>query len=211
MEARQREAAGLAPDAAQREARRAFGPVARYREEVWDERRASWLEHLEQDARFAWRSLRRRAGFTAIAVLTLALGIGATTTLFGVVKAVFLEPLPYTAPDGIAVVWSSWKGFDQTWLSYDEYEAYGAEIPAFADVGIFSDGAITLTGSGEPERLRAGFVGANVFSILGVAPVAGRGFTSAEDRPGGARVIVLGHALWQRRFGGDPDIVGRAM
>ena len=161
------------------------------------------------DITIALRSARRTPTFFAAVVATLALGIGATTTLFGVVKSVLLTPLPYGRPEGVAVVWSAWTGFDQTWLSYDEWEAYRAEIPAFADVALFQNGAITLTGGGEPERLRAGFVGANVFDVLGVSPIVGRGFTAEEDRPNGARVVVLGHDLWQRRFGAGPAIVGR--
>ena len=211
METRKNEQAGLPPDVARRRAELAFGGVARWREETWDERGTSWYESLEQDARFAWRSLRRRAGFTTVAVLTLALGIGATTTLFGVVKTVLMTPLPYGHPDRIAVLWSAWKGFDKTWLSWDEYEGYRAGVPAFADVALFSDGAVTLTGDGESERLRAGFVQANVFDVLGVAPLLGRGFTSAEDVPKGPNVVVLGFPLWQRRFGGDPAVVGRTI
>ncbi|MBI4503016.1 MAG: ABC transporter permease [Gemmatimonadetes bacterium] len=172
-------------------------------------RRHVWFNDVAQDASIGWRALRRRPAFTFVASLTLALGIGATTALFGMVKAVLLAPFPYGHPEGIAVVWSSWKGFDQTWLSYDEWEAYDAEIPAIADIGLFTDGSASLTGSGEPERLRAGFVQKNVFDILEVSPILGRGFTAEEDRPNGANVVVLGHALWQRRFGGDPSIVGK--
>ena len=210
METQQNIRAGMSPEEARRQARLAFGGVDRYREEVRDERGTRWLVDLGQDVRFAGRSLRRRAGFTAIAALTLALGIGATTTLFGVVKTVLLTPLPYGQPGRIAMIWSAWTGFDRTWLSYDEWEAYRADVRAFADVGLFTDGSATFSdGSGEPERLRAGFVGANVFPILGVSPILGRGFTAEEDRPNGPSAIVLGHDVWQRRFGGDPAVVGR--
>src|SRR4029453_3542554 len=147
---------GLSDEEARYAAQRAFGGVARHKDSVRDERGTSWIEDLAQDARFGLRTLRRRPGFTAVASLTLALGIGASTTLFGVVKAVLLTPLPYNRPEGIAVLWSSWKGFDQTWLSYDEYEGWKSDIPAFANVGIFSDGAINLTENGESGRFRAG-------------------------------------------------------
>ena len=210
MEARykSREGEGLSMDEARRQAARDFGGVERYKEEVRDARGTRWLEDLVQDTRFAFRTLRRRAGFTFIATLTLALGIGATTTLFGVVKTVLLTPLPYSNPKGIAVLWSAWKGFDQTWLSYDEYEGWKSGIRSFADVGIWSTTSITLTGE-NPERLVAGQVGANVFPILGVTPMIGRNFTAEEDQPNGANVVILGYALWQRRFGGDPSIVGK--
>jgi predicted permease len=209
MEARRHEGEGVPPAEARRMAARDFGGVERFKEVARDETGARWFQDIGQDLRYGGRSLRRRPMFTAVAALTLALGIGATTALFSVVKAVLLTPLPYGNPEGIAVIWSAWKGFDQTWLSYDEYEAYDSEIPAFANVGLFTDGAVNLTEGGEPERIRAGYVTEDVFSILGVEPMLGRGFTKDEDRPGGARVIALGHGVWQRRFGGDASIVGR--
>jgi putative ABC transport system permease protein len=192
-------------------AKRAFGGVERHKEGVRDERGTSWIEDLVQDARFGLRTLRRRPGFTTVASLTLALGIGASTALFGVVKAVLLTPLPYSRPDGIAVLWSAWKGFDQTWLSYDEYEGWKADIPAFANVGIFSDGAVNLTENGESERVRVGLIDRDILPILGVQPALGRGFTAEEDVPRGPSVIILGHDVWQRRFGADPSVVGRSI
>ena len=209
MEASRHIAAGVPPVEARRRAARDFGGVDRFKEDVRDERGARWFQDIGQDLRYGMRTLGRRPLFTTMAVLTLALGIGATTALFSVVKAVLLTPLPYGNPDRIAVVWSAWKGFDQTWLSYDEFEAYDSGIRALANVGLFTDGAVNLTEGGEPERIRAGFVTEDVFGILGVQPVLGRGFTTEEDRPNGPRVIVLGHGVWQRRFGGDPSILGR--
>jgi putative ABC transport system permease protein len=209
METKRHIDAGVPPDEARRLASVAFGGIERHKEHVRDERGTRWFEDLAQDIRFAVRSLIRRPGFTAVAAITLALGIGASTTLFGVVRSVLLTPLPYGNPEQVAVVWSAWKGFDQTWLSYDEYEAWDSEIPAIADVGIFFDGAINLGGDGEPERVRSANVGADLFGILGVSPMIGRGFLPEEDRPGGPNVIMLGYSLWQRRFGGDAAIVGR--
>lgn len=199
------------PGAAQREARRAFGGVERYKDDVRDERGAMAWEQWRRDVGLSMRSLRRRAGFTTLVVTTLGLGIGATTTLFGVANAVLLKPLPYARPEGIAVLWSAWKGFDQTWLSWDEYEAWDAEIAAFEDVALFTDGNITLTAGDVPERIRYGSVGSHLFPILGVAPLYGRNFTEAEDRPNGDRVIILSHELWQRSFNADPAIVGQAI
>ena len=209
MEARRLEAAGVAPDEARRRAARDFGGVERHKESVRDERGTRLLDDLLQDVRYAVRTLRRRPGFTVVAVLTLAFGIGATTALFGIVKAVLLTPLPYGEPDRVAVVWSAWEGFPRTWLSYDEYESYDAEIPAFENVGLFSDGAVNITDGDEPERVRAGFVTEDVFGILGVSPMLGRGFTLEEDRLNGPAVAVLGYNLWQRRFGGDQGVIGR--
>jgi predicted permease len=208
METRRNVETGLSDAEARRRAVRDFGGVERHKDGMRDERGTSWFYDGWNDVRFAARSLSRRTGFTAIATLTLALGIGATTTLFGVVKQVLLTPLPYGRPESIAVVWSAWKGFDQTWLSYDEWEGWKARIPAFADIGLFFDNSVTFDGE-SPERVRAANVMANVFPILGVKPIIGRNFTAEEDRPNGPNVVILGHGLWQRRFGGDPSVVGR--
>jgi putative ABC transport system permease protein len=199
---------GLSEADARRVAMREFGGVERHKDDVRDERGASAWFDAWSDVRFATRSLLRRPGFTAAATITLALGIGATTALFGVMKRVLLAPLPYRQPESIVDVWSAWKGFDQTWLSYDEWEGWKARIPAFADIGLFSDGAVTFDGD-SPERVRSATIHANILPILGVKPELGRNFTPEEDRPNGARVVILGNGIWQRRFGGDRSIVGR--
>jgi len=208
METRRYVEGGLSEAEARRRALVDFGGVESHKESVRDERGTSWLYDGWNDVRFAARSLRRRPGFTMVATLTLALGIGATTTLFGVVKRVLLTPLPYGDPNGVVVVWSAWKGFDQTWLSYDEWEGWKARVPAFADIALFSDGSTTFDGDA-PERIRIANVHANLFSILRVKPMIGRTFTSAEDQANGPRVVMLGAGLWQRRYGADPSIVGK--
>ncbi len=166
---------------------------------------------VARDVRLAWRALTRQPALTTLVVLTLTFGIGATTTLFGVVKGVLLAPLPYRSPESIAVLWSAWTGFDQTWLSYDEYEAWKAEIPALADVAIYRDGADNLTDGDQSERVASARVDRGVFRVLGVSPTIGRGFSEAEDRPNGPAVVVLGHDVWQRRYGADPALVGRSI
>ncbi|MEO7965335.1 MAG: ABC transporter permease, partial [Gemmatimonadaceae bacterium] len=211
METRRNVERGMSLIEARRIALRDFGGVERLKEEVRDERDARPLEQLVQDARYAARTLRRRPAFTAVATLTLALGIGATTALFGVVKAVLLTPLPYDRPASLVMVWSAWKGFNQTWLSYDEYEGWKDGIKAFSDVAIYTDDAVNLTEGNEPERLRAGSVTRQTFDVLGVRPEIGRGFTTEEDRPNGPNVVILGHDIWQRRFGADPAIIGRTV
>ncbi|MGQ0764382.1 MAG: ABC transporter permease [Gemmatimonadota bacterium] len=192
-------------------ARRAFGNMELHKDQVRDERGARWFENLRQDIRIALRSLGRRPAFTALVVASLGVGIGATAALFLVVKTVLLTPLPYGRPEGIAVVWSAWRGFDQTWLSYDEYEAWDSGIRSFADVGIFTDGSLTFTDGDSPERVRSASVGANVFQVLGAQPIIGRSFTADEDRPDGPAAVILGHGVWQRRYGGDHTIVGRTV
>lgn len=208
METKRNIEAGMSESEARRHAVKNFGGVERHKDEVRDERGTGFFDDATSDLRFAARSLARRPGFTAVATITLALGIGATTTLFSVVKQVLLTPLPYDKPEGLAVVWSAWKGFDQTWLSYDEWEGWKARIPAFADIALFSDGSATFDGE-SPERVRVAFVHATLFPILGVRPMHGRNFAAEEDKPNGPRVVILGHALWQRHFGGDPSVIGR--
>lgn len=171
----------------------------------------SSLADAARDARLAWRALRRQSAFTALVVLTLAFGIGATTTLFAVVRGVLLTPLPYKEADGIAVLWSAWKGFDQTWLSYDEYEGWKAGIPSFTNVGLYSDGAANLTDGDRSERVRSASIDREVLPVLGISPIMGRNFTAEEDRPNGPSAVILGYDVWQRRYGADPALVGRSI
>src|SRR5947209_911780 len=195
METQRNIDSGLDAAEARRRAIRDFGGVERHKDDVRDERGAGWFYEGWSDIRFATRSLRRRAGFTTIATITLALGIGATTTLFGVVKQVLLTPLPYGHPEGIAVVWSAWKGFDQTWLSYDEWEGWKARVPAFRNIAIYRTSAVNFDGD-SPERVRAARVQKDVFPVLEVPPIVGRNFTAEEDRVNGPNVVILGYSLW---------------
>jgi putative ABC transport system permease protein len=208
METKRNMQSGMSESDARKLAERNFGGVERHKDDVRDERGTSVFEDAASDLRFAARALARRPGLTVIAAITLGLGIGATTTLFGVVKQVLLTPLPYKDPQGIAVVWSAWKGFDQTWLSYDEWEGWKARVPAFADIGLWSDGFRTFDGE-NPERVRIAQVHQNVFPILGVRPMLGRNFTPDEDKLKGRPVVILGYGLWQRHFGADPSVIGR--
>jgi predicted permease len=208
MEARRHVRDGMSEREAQRLARREFGGVERHKDDTRDERGASSFFDVLGDLRFAFRSLGHRPGLTAAATLTLAIGIGATSTVFSVVKHALLTPLPYSDPEHVVGVWSAWKGFDRTWLSYDEWEGWKARVPAFADIGLYTDNAVTIDGD-SPERVRSALVQANIFPILGVRLERGRGFTAEEDRPNGPRVAVLSYELWQRRFAGDQAIVGK--
>ncbi len=208
METKRNVKAGMREEDARRLAVRSFGGVERHKDDVRDERGTRWFDDVSSDVRFAARSLARRPGFTIVAAITLGLGIGATTTLFGVVKQVLLTPLPYKDPQSLTMVWSAWKGFDQTWLSYDEWEGWKARVPAFADVGIYFDGYTTFDGN-SPERVHIATIQQGILPILGAQPILGRNFTIEEDRPNGPNVVILGYGLWQRHFGGDPTVVGR--
>jgi putative ABC transport system permease protein len=164
---------------------------------------------LLQDVRFAVRTLSRNMGFAAVAVLTLTLGIGANAAIFSVVNAVLLRPLPWGGPDRIVMIWSRWSAFDKTWVSDGEVNGYRTESRTLQDVAAWEDGQVNLTGNGEPERVPYGGVTANVFSVLGVEPIRGRVFTPEEDTPNGPQVAIISYGLWQRRYGGDPAIIGR--
>lgn len=166
---------------------------------------------LRQDITGALRGLGKSPGFAVAALVTLALGIGATSAIFSVVRAVLLAPLPYAEPDQRVMIWSRWTGFDKTWLSTAEVLDYRRDSRALSDVAAWTTGQQNLTGDGEPRRLGVGFVTANTFPVLGAQPMLGRSISADEDRPKAAPVAVLGYSLWQTRFGGDSGIVGRTI
>jgi putative ABC transport system permease protein len=159
----------------------------------------------------AARSLVRRPLFAIVVILTLGLGIGATSAIFSVIDAVLLKPLPYKDPGRLAMIWSRWSNFDKTWISPAEYFDYQRQSTLFADVAAWTDnGEVTITAAGsDPSSATAKGVTANLLSVLGVTPFLGRGFTTAEDAPNGPPAVMVGYDLWQRRWGGDPGLVGR--
>src|SRR5829696_3159145 len=169
------------------------------------------METLLQDVRFGARTLARNPGFAFVAVLTLALGVGANAAIFSVVNSVLLRPLPWSNPDRAVMIWSRWTAFDKTWVSDGEVNGYRRQSRTLEDVAAWGDGQVNLTGDGEPERVAAASVTANLFSVLGVSPKRGRVFTPQEDVPNGPNVVLLGFGLWQRRYAGDPAIVGRSI
>ncbi len=172
----------------------------------------SALESVWMDVRFGARALRKAPGFAAVAVLTLALGIGANTAVFSVVKAVLLAPLPYDQPDRAVTIWSRWKNTDKTWVSDREVLDYRERSRALAEVAAWAAGQANLTGgSADPERVGSAGVTINLFSTLGARAAVGRTFVDGEDQPGRDRVAIISHGVWQRRYGGDPAIVGRTI
>ncbi len=167
------------------------------------------LDALNQDLRYAIRQLRRSPGFAAVALLTLALGIGATTAIFSVVRGVLLRPLPYAHPDRIVMVWNRWTGYERTWISPAELFDY-RKAKGLAAVAAFSPDAANLEGEQGAERVAAGVVTPSLFGVLGVSAERGRTFREEEGRPGGpSDVVLLTDELWRRRYGADPSIVGR--
>lgn len=163
--------------------------------------------------RYAVRSLRKDAAFTATVVLMLALGLGATTAIFSVVKAVLLDPLPYADAGRLVRVWesSASRGIAQSPVSVPTFEDWRLRQRSFDQLAASEMATFTLTGGGDPERLAAARVTANLLPALGVSPVAGRTFRADEARPGAPRVALIGYALWQRRFGGDASVVSSAI
>ncbi|HJQ32698.1 MAG TPA: ABC transporter permease [Pyrinomonadaceae bacterium] len=165
-----------------------------------------------QDLRFGARVLRKRPGFTAVAVLALALGIGANTAIFSVVEAVLLRPLPYERPEQLVLMYEDGRDVQNRWVSYPNFLDWRARNRSFEAMSTIRGWDLTLTGDGgPPESLTARMVSADYFDVMRVRPLVGRAFLREEDRPGAAPVTVLSHGFWQRRFGGDPDIVGKTI
>jgi putative ABC transport system permease protein len=169
------------------------------------------MDVLWHDLRYAGRSLRSRRGFTTVAVLTLALGVGANTAIFSAVSALLLRPLPVEDVDRLVFGAALREGFDPFGTSLLEYSLYRGLSRSLAASGLGTPRLFALVGTGDPERLRGAAVTAGYLQTLGVRPVRGRVFTDADDLPSGPAVALIGHELWQRRFGGDPGIVGRLL
>jgi len=167
------------------------------------------METIIKDIRYAIRGLLQRPGFTAIALITLALGIGANTAIFSVVNAVLLRPLPFSDPEQLVIVWedAAFAGFPRNTPAPANYADWKTQNQSFVDMAATAEKSFNITGDGEPERVTAHAVTANFFPLFGVPPLLGRGFTPDEDRPGGNKVAVLSYSLWQTRYGGDRQII----
>ena len=169
------------------------------------------MDALKQDLVFAARSLVRAPMFTMIAVVTLAIGIGSNAAIFGVVRSVLMQPLPYGEPASVVTIWSQWNGFPKTWVSMAEYEAYLNQSRSFEDLTIWSETSVTFTDPSNPERVGGVSASENLTAVLGVDMAAGRFFTRGDalltdTLP--TEVIVISYAAWSRRWGRDPSIVG---
>ena len=169
------------------------------------------METLLKDLKYGFRGLVKRPGFSAIAIITLALGIGANTAIFSVVNAVLLRPLPFADPDRLAMVWedASFAGFPKNTPAPANYVDIKNQNQVFEDMAAMDWRSLNLTGDGDPQKVEVFGVTANFFPLLGVHPVAGQWFTADHDKPGAHRVAVLSHGLWQQRYAGDQNVVGR--
>jgi putative ABC transport system permease protein len=169
------------------------------------------LEALRQHLRFAFRSLSRSPSFTAVSILTLSLGIGSATAVFGVLSAAFLRPLPYASPDRLIAISETRRG-EEISVSYPNFLDWREQNRTFQQLAAFAPRTPALAAEGTaPERVRAQVVTSNLFGVLGVAPIRGRGFIESEERVGTERVAVIGYGLWQRRFAGAEGVVGRTI
>ena len=203
---------GMPPEEARYAALRKFGNVTQVKEdtrEVWS---LVWLEQLWQDVRHAVRQLGRTPGFAAMAVLTLALGIGATTAIFTVVNAVLLRPLPYPHAEELVYVHEILDNYGATGVAgVSEFAAWRDQSRTLNPVAAYTDSWFNLAGGGDPERITAGLATSAFFSLLGVRPLTGRLFLPEEDRPGGPPVAVLSEALWKRRYRGEASVIGSSV
>jgi putative ABC transport system permease protein len=202
---------GLSEEEARRQATLTFGGMELVKEECREVRPWLWFEQLIRDMVYAGRMYRHSPAFTGIVVLTLALGIGATTTISSFVKSVLLDPLPYPDSGRIVALHTNnvEKGLMRMSVSPPDFTDWQAS-PSFASVGAFSIGNFILAGD-TPERLTGANVSSGYFAAMGLTPLVGRTFTGAEDKPGEDDVVVIGDSLWRRRFGSDPSIVGRKL
>ncbi|HXI91819.1 MAG TPA: ABC transporter permease, partial [Blastocatellia bacterium] len=171
------------------------------------------METLIQDLRFGIRLLLKNPGFSAVAVLALALGIGANTAIFSVVDAVLFRPLPFDHPDRLVAVWEHdlTKGDDHDSVMAANYLDWRNRNQVFEEMSAHAGGSVNLTGLAEPERIRAARVSAGLFPLLGVQPEIGRVFLPDEDQPGHQRVVVISNHLWKSRFGGDAEVIGQSI
>ena len=200
--------AGMSPREARRAALRDFGGVERAKEECRDARGVRLIEDLWQDLRYCARALAKRPGFTLVAVLTLALGIGASTAIFSAVNPILFEPLPYPNAERIVSIWDFGAGGAQLPVTFGTFSEVSERSRSFDALAVMKAWQPNVTG-GEPERLEGQRVSADYFRVLGVLPAVGRNFDASEDEPGARNAVVLSDALWRRRFGGDASVVGR--
>jgi putative ABC transport system permease protein len=207
-------AAGMAPEDAAREARKRFGNLQSVREKCRETRGASFGEATLQDVRFGLRMLRKNPGFTAIAVLTLALGIGVTTAMFSIIDGVLLRPLAIKEPERLVTVWerNPEHGYEANGVAPANFDDWKRQNQSFEQMALFKIASkLDLTIGDETERVTGFAVAANLFPMLGICPVLGRQWTSEDDTPGRGDVVVLSHRLWRRRFGGNPAVVGKTI
>jgi predicted permease len=211
MAARTRVEMGETSAEAEHAARREFGNVALVKEVTRDAWGWGWLDRLMQDLRFGVRMLAKSPGFTAVAILTLALGIGANTALFSVVNGVLLNPLPYPEPEQLVTLHESKPNFEAGSVSFPNFRDWRKENTTFSMMGISRGYSFSLTGAGEPEQVRSEFISTDFLPMLGVKPVMGRLFEEGEDEFGASPIVLISAGFWNRKFGNAPDVIGKGL
>jgi putative ABC transport system permease protein len=204
---------GMTPEEARLQAMIKLGGIESTKEAYREQRGLPWLETLLRDVRFGARQLRMHPGFAAVAVLTLALGIGANTAIFSVVNAVLLQPLRFREPERLVRLFDSVpaRGIERIPVALANFLDWRAQSTTLQSLSAYAYTDFNLTGQGEPRRLIALRTTANLLPLLGFSPQLGRQFTAEDEQPGQPRVVLLGSALWKRSFGGDPAVVGRVI
>ena len=219
LEAEQQQESGASEDEAHYAARRAFGNATLVAEDVRESWSLAWLEHFFRDLRYGARALRKSPGFTAVAVLTLALGIGANTAIFSAIDALMLRPLPFTAADQLVRIYSIQKGMFNTFANPDGPSAldvrdFAQRSRSFQNMVAYDTWAKNVSfgeSAGQPEQLSVGLVPAAYFEILDIQPIIGRLFTEDENQEGKNYVAAISAQLWRNRFAGDPSVLGRTI
>ena len=204
-------ARGMNPEEARLTALRSFGGVEQVKEESRDTRGVRLIEEFSQDVRYSLRVLLRKPGFTLTVIITLALGIGANTAIFSVVNAVLLRELPLKKPDEVVQVWSTRTDRDKAPFTVPDFIDYRDQNQTLDQIAAFCNVGLNLAGNEKTERLQAMRVSANLFELLGVDAAVGRLFVAEDDEPARKPVAVLSYESWQKRFGADPQVVGRVL
>jgi predicted permease len=203
--------AGMTPGEARRQATIQLGGIEQTRQAYRERQTLPWLETLGQDVRFSLRMLQKSPGFTVIAIMTLALGIGANTAIFSIVNGVLLNPLPFPEPDRLMMLNQKEKNFEFASVSYPNFQDWRKDNRTFSAMAISRGYYFSLIGSGTPEQLDGQFISDGYFDTLGVKPLFGRTFTASENLPGAAPVTLISEGLWRRKFDGSANVLGKSI
>src|ERR1700723_92945 len=202
---------GISPQEARRTAILELGGIEQVKEQVREARAGAWLDSLLQDLRYATRMLRKNPAFTAIAVLTLALGIGANTAMFTLADSILLRPLPYRSPHQLVWITEESSNGDSTGVSWPNFQDWKRLNTVFSGMAGYRDARMSLAGNGYPSLIDGRYVTANYFELIGISPILGRVFQPDENVEGGPEVAILSFEFWQRQFGGSPTILGQTL
>ena len=203
--------AGMTPEEARRQALIQLGGIEQTRQAVRERNSLPWAETIAQDLRFALRQLRKAPGFTTVVIVTLALGIGVNTALFSIVNTVLLHPIDLPRPGELVAVDASKPNFETGSISYPNFRDWQRDNRSFSGLAIFRHMGYVMTGTGESERVRGNLISANFLPLLGAKPVLGRLFAPGEDEIGRAPLVLLGAGFWARKFGSNPNVIGRSI